>query len=64
LRLLTYLGDRYYKLASQLNGLNPGKVRVPAQRREVTIVGDSLQLSLPGASKDQIKAVVAGTTNP
>ena len=50
----------YYKLAEQLNGLKPGAIQVPTQRSEVTIVGDSLQLSLPGASKEQLSYVVDG----
>jgi len=51
---------RYYRMVDSLNGWNPGHVHVPDQLEQVTIVGDSVQLTLKDASAAQIDAVLQG----
>lgn len=50
---------RYYALADKLNALGP-QVTVPPQHDEVTIVGDSMQITFTDATKEQIEAVLQG----
>lgn len=51
--------ERYYRVVEELNTWNPKHVNVPDQLEHVTIVGDSVQLTLKDASPSQIDQVLS-----